>query len=327
MTGLLAMSSSLAAAAEPQQRATALAKLVAPFVDETTVAVIHGDISRLEEAPFVSMAFDLLPEVRSISPEEKKEAIAEVNSVLAAATEKSCNDVFLVVNFRPAEYPVMLIVPFAEGMDRSDADALVDKGRWLEAVRLHGALFAGDPRARERLEAHRPAPRPELLAAFEAVGNTEGQLIILPPKHAAPFVEAMLPTLPDDIPGDPIGMLIRYLKHVKSESYGLNLSPKKSLTLVVQVENAEAAAALNRDWIEMGRILADNEQLREILPNCDEVISLVTPTLQGDRLSFSIDKPEQVDMLMDAAAKLLKSWDRLIWPTGNGDTGASEGNN
>jgi hypothetical protein len=296
------------AVAEEKYDPVALANRVAPFVDETTVAVLHGDMSRLETGPFVSLAFKLLPDFWSDRGTDTTEAVAKVKGILASLAEAGSRDVYVVINLRPAEYPVLLIVPLAEASEEPAVNAILEKGSWIEAARFEGAFFAGDPRTRERLAAHRPAPRAELVEAFEAVGDTAGQMISLPPENLLGVAKQIWSMLPDKIDG----AALKLIGSVKWKAHGLNLSPKKSLKVVVQAEDAPAAEALCRERDKFVRLFAEDTEWCALVPNFIEIAAWTTPQVQGDRLIVSIDQPSQVDALMDALEKLVGGLDKLL---------------
>lgn len=70
--------------------------------------------------------------------------------------------------------------------------------------RLGNCLVVAYPAAIKRLQTAPPDPRPELAAAFAAVGDMPIQGLLLPPSYTRRVWEETLPALPKELGGFPM---------------------------------------------------------------------------------------------------------------------------
>jgi hypothetical protein len=272
---------------DPESRA----KAIAPFIDQTTVAVAHVDLSRFDVRPFVDFAVAL------IYPSGNWERISgAVNGVLEGARDAGCDELYAVVTLARPDDPFFLVVPIPEGADEETLKATLEKWSSLGFKRVHGALFLGWT---DWLETYGPDPRPDLARAFAAAGDTAGQLVVVPPAHTARVLQEILPTLPDEVGGGPITVLTR---GVRWAAAGADGPPKTSFRLTIQSEDDQAAAALRKKWIELFPRVTSLELIRHSVPKAlepyvTEAAGLFTPRVEGDRLVLALTQ-EQMAALM-----------------------------
>ena len=89
------------------------------------------------------------------------------------------------------------------------------------------------------------APRPELSAAFAAIGGEAiaARLLILPSADSRRVLEEMVPNFPAELGGGPMTDLTRGMLWA---ALGLEIGPQPSLRLVAESKDASAAKALER---------------------------------------------------------------------------------
>jgi hypothetical protein len=247
---------------------------------------------------------NLIPGYRDDKPDRRAELVDIINRAFRAFAEAGCKDIYAVVTLRSRSDPIGVVVPIAEGI--SDERLRQLQGGDLQWRRLHGAFFTGAVSIARRVADGPPDPRPDLIKAFEAAGDTDGQILLVPPKHTARVVQEMIPTLPKELGGGPSSV---YVRGIKWAAVGLNTSPEMSMRLVVQSEDKEAAEALREKWLENMRLLGKNKDVRKLLPDFDELARQLTPKLEGDRLTIALDK--------QATAALVKAIETLATPTGD----------
>lgn len=258
----------------------ARAKAVAPFIDEGTVAVVHADMSRLDPAPFVPVVAEMIPGYQRAGQEWRNQAAEQIKGLLAALARAGSKDLYVIVSFRSLDWPA-LVVPLPEDVDPTRLKELVEEAGSLDVEEVHGALVAAPGSTFDRLRKSPPDPRPELAQAFEAAGDTAGQVLILPPKHAARVLDEVLPTLPEELGGGPSSVVTRGLLWV---AIGVNVTPKVSHRAVTQARDNQAAVALREMWVRITRLLGKNEGFRKIVPNYDQLAPTIVPEVQGDKL-------------------------------------------
>ena len=93
------------------------------------------------------------------------------------------------------------------------AAAAASRGRsaWPTCATIHNAVFAGTNEALERVRQLKPVERPELAAAFAALGDTGAELVLTPSSDTRRVVEEMMPILPKELGGGPITAVTRGL--------------------------------------------------------------------------------------------------------------------
>ena len=148
----------------------------------------------------------------------------------------------------PVDSPFPIIVPLGEGADAKAIGQLLCGGgsvkgpvTWPTCATIHNAVFAGTNEALERVRQLKPVERPELAAAFAALGDTGAEFVLTPSADTRRVVEEMLPILPKELGGGPITTVTRGLLWTAA---GLTGS-RAAFQLVVQAKDAESAQSLN----------------------------------------------------------------------------------
>jgi hypothetical protein len=276
---LLIAAGGICQAAEKSDPA-ARARAIAPFIDEATFAIVHADMSRLDPAPFVPVVAELVPGFQWAGQEWRSKAIEQIKGLLAALARTGCKDLYVVISFRSLDWPA-LVVPLPENIDPTRLKELVEEAGSLDMGQLLGALVVAPDMTFDRLRKSPPDPRPELAQAFEAAGDTAGQVLILPPKHAARVLDDVLPTLPDELGGGPSSVVTRGLLWV---AIGVNVTPKVSHRAVTQARDNQAAVALREMWVRITRLLGKDKEFRKIVTNYDQLAPTIVPEVEGDKL-------------------------------------------
>jgi hypothetical protein len=284
-----------AVGSDPDARISA----VAPFLDEQTVAVLHVDLSRVNSENLVDEAARL----GLIPTDAVKEAKESAGRLLQTFTRAGGKDFYFIISLADLPAPAFLVVPLAPGADVQALTALINK---LEVVppgpraRLGRVLFAGSKATFERLKTLKPVPCPELAPALAAAGDSIAQGVLLPPPHAHRAVEELLPVLPPQLGGGPSAPLVR---GVKWAAVGVELPPRLSVKLVIQSPDHPAAAALKERLTDLLKALGKLKEVRDVLPDFDKLAALVTPEVEQDRLSISMDGRKAAPILAALVAR------------------------
>ena len=170
----------------------------------------------------------------------------------------------------------------AEGADAKAIGQLLCGGgavkgpvAWPTCATVHNAVFAGSNEALERVRQLKPVERPELAAAFAALGDTGAEVVLIPSADTRRVVEEMLPNLPKELGGGPITAVTRGLLWT---AVGLNPDPEPHLQFVVQGKDAESAQALNALGKSILQYLRQSPQVPRYAP-----ISPSLPTISRPR--------------------------------------------
>lgn len=283
----------------------ALAKTIAPYLDEGTLFVAHADMTRVNLLPAVTRVKELFPRIGT--PAEQAAAMADVDRAVAGAqkwiadfTKAGGRDIFAVVSMSGfPDSPLLIAVPVEKG---GDAQAIVkllgppadNADPTAQAqVRDNVILWARKPTL-DHLATLKPTSYPDLPKVFEAAGDSAIQALYVPSPDTRKVLAEMLPN-PQEGPFANAGSSIS--KELIWIAQGMNLAPKLSLNMVMQTPDAASAAALS-DTLNRGIDLGKQMMVREVkrwpeagrlLGDADALAKAFTPAVTGDRLTLQLD--------------------------------------
>jgi hypothetical protein len=264
----------------------ARANTIAPFIDAQTFAVLHLDVSRVPVDKVVALIGKL-----NLALEEEPGVRQQMEMVHTAFTHAGGKDLYVVVSM--ADLPwggPFVVVPLAAGADQKALAKLFEGAGHFAAERIGRALVVGPAATIARLKNIKPDPRPDLVKAFQAAGDTAAQAVLIPLKYTARVIEQMLPTLPPEVGDGPSSVLTQGLLWAAA---GADVFPQPSLNLVIQSQDNQAAKALREKWVALLQFAGKQREVREKLPAFDKLAALVTPQVQGDRLTLTFDEENQ----------------------------------
>ncbi|MCL4195475.1 MAG: DUF1559 domain-containing protein [Thermoguttaceae bacterium] len=278
---LLLLSSSLPAA-EPDP--AAMARVIAPFIDEQTMAVAHLDLGRIEVQPLVDQVVKWFPEAQ-----EARDAMAGMLGLfLPAVRQAAGNDAYFVVSLADLpRSPPFAVLPTAEASNDAMLRSLLEGKTPYTVARLGTALVVASPATVERLRTLKPDPRPDLPAALAAAGDAAARLAVIPTAVHRRVIEETMPQLPKEVGG---GETTVFTQGMMWATVALSLPPQPSLRLVVQSRDAAAAEALGAKWNEAIRLLPEQESLGEHAADVEKILQLLKPSVAGDRLTVTLDE-------------------------------------
>ncbi len=290
-----------AASAAEKFDPAARAKVIAPFIDEQTFAVIRVDMTRVSVDALVNELGRLFPERK----DDFAEGSAQASDGIARFTKAGGKDVYFVVTTAlvPHGPPGFFVVPIYPGVDEKALRAALPgaglPGPVRAAQRIGDALVIAEREAMlEHVQRLKPDPRLELAAAFQAAGDTAAQALLLPPADTRRVVEETLPELPKQIGGGSSKVFTRGLTWAAA---GIDLPPRLAVKVVVKSEDAQTAEALRAKLLEVLRIVGQIKEVRQHVRNFDQAVAVLTPKVEGDRLVLVLSEgSEAIRTLMTA---------------------------
>jgi hypothetical protein len=289
VVGLLAVFGMIGVSrAEPATEAASRAKLAAPFVDEATVGLAHVDLARIQPDALVAQLVRVYPTAAPQLEELKQ----RLEKLLSAFRQGGGKELYVIFSFTDIPEAWFFVVPLSDASKPEMLAALLRSLGAKASQRVGDVLVAGDKRTVARIRGLRPDERPELAQAFAAAGDSVAQLLVLPPKHAPRVVEELLPVLPAEIGGGPSSVFTQGLRWAAIGVTG-EAGPSLSLHAVIQSQNAQAAAALGAKLDDMAQLAGRLEVLRQRAPRIDELLRVLLPKVQGDRLILTLDVQNQ----------------------------------
>lgn len=193
----------------------------------------------------------------------------------------------------PTTSPFPVIVPFGEGADtKAIGQLLCGSGSVKGPVTLptcatvHNAVFAGTNEALERVRQLKPLERPELAAAFAALGDTGAEFVLTPSADTRRVVEEMLPNLPKELGGGPITGVTRGLLWT---AVGLTPDPEPRLQFVLQGKDAESAQALSALGKSILQYLRQSPKVPRFVPDFAKLGDDLKAEVNQDRITVTMD--------------------------------------
>ena len=287
------------AAAQPPFDPDALAKAVAPFCDEQTIAIFHVNVWQIDGDQLV----DKVVQLTKLARDRVVRETATFRQNLAAFKDAGGKDLFVVISLADLPRPGVFVVPL---YPESKVDALQRLGHLFEmgpkgqAVKLHDALVFGDPRNVARVTKLQVKPLPALAKAIAAAGDATAQALLLPRAAPPEMIEQLLAGLPKELGEVPSTVLTRDILWAAA---GVELAPSPKVRLIVQAQDDKAAAALAALIARQLKQASEMPPVRAFVPNLKQLIPTLTPKLEGDHLVLTLEEPSLAAGLLPAMQK------------------------
>ena len=281
---------------------------VAPFIGADTVIVGRADLTNID----VNAIHDWikpLPGKAGLAADELAEApngldvgMREMASFLDAFKAAGGSKVYMVLTMEQIDDDgPALIVPLGEGADAEKMTRLLKTGKadptpqdlknaeqWGPAVVAVGdVLLFGEKSSVDLARNTKPVEVPELAEALAAGGDGPVQLaMIATPQARKQFLQLVPGTLPDELGGAKTADLVNSIKWAAA---GATSPPEGSITLTIQATDDAAAEKLS-ELIGASFTAARNEEdVQEIVTaeEIDQAVTLLTPKVEGDRLTLT----------------------------------------
>jgi hypothetical protein len=290
------------AAAEKKAGTDGRAGVVAPFLDEQTVAVAHVDLGRID----LDALMDKFGRAPGMTAKEFARAKEAGNAALGALKGAGVRDIYAVFTMAgiPRE-PVFLVVPLKEEKDRAVKKILGEMFRGGDSKRVGQSLVLGSRETLQRLEDLKPASHPELAQGFAAAGDGAAGLVIILPKTMRRAMQEALPNLPPELGG---GSTKTITQGFSWAAVGVKLAPEVSLRATVQAKNAGAAKALAKLYENALKslVLAASKDVgaQPFLPSLGALKELLVPQVQGSKFTLVLNEKDVKAVLLPAVEKV-----------------------
>jgi hypothetical protein len=267
----------------------ARSRSIAPFLDNDVFAIGRLDLDKVD--------VDKLAHRMVADPEQAGEMAQTIAPWFAALRKAGAKELYVLgilpELLSPSSSPFPMIVPLGEGADaRAIGQLLCGGGSVKEPVTLptcatvHNAVFAGTNEALERVRQLKPVERPDLPAAFAALGDTGAELVLTPSADTRRVVEEMLPILPKELGGGPITGVTRGQRWT---AIGLTPDPEPRLQFVVQAEDAQSAQNLNALGKSLIQYLRQSPEVPRYAPDFAKLADDLKTEVNQDRITVVID--------------------------------------
>jgi hypothetical protein len=291
------------AVADNKEDGEKLARIVAPFVDDQTFAIVHVDLPRLDIGP----VFD---QIKKFGAPDKELMALEVSAkaIIQQMAKDGLKHAFVVVSLAdlPDSLP-LFVVPL--GGDADDKAlrmfvALMDGGGTVKFEKRDGLLLVGPERALNRVKKLKAEPRLDLAAAFSSTGDSAARLVVFPNETMRKSLWELAPTLPREVGGGSTTILTR---GVEWAALGAKFAPALEFTAAVQASDESAAKTLVKIVEDALGVVRKMKGAREVYPDLDKLTEALVPKREGSRLTLTLKQEQLLAMLVPAAKKLRES--------------------
>ena len=263
-------------------------RAITPFLDNDVFAVGRVDLAKVD--------VDKLVHRLVADQEQAGEMSQRIAPWLAALRKAGAKEIYVLgilpELLSPSQSPFPIIVPLGEGADAKAIGQLLCGGgvkgpvTFATCATLHNAVFAGTNEALDRIRQIKPVERPELAAAFAALGDTGAELVLTPSADMRRVVEEMMPILPKELGGGPITGVTRGMLW---KGIGLTADPEPRLQIVVQAKDAESAQELNALGKSVMQYLLQSSQAHRSAPDLAKLADEIKPEVNQDRITVVVD--------------------------------------
>jgi hypothetical protein len=293
VAAVLALAAPVAAGESPGPDARA--KVIAPFVDGLTVAVLRVDLSRID----VDALATRLGKLGTLMERDLEEA-RRFKQALVRGGVREVYGVVTLADGPPAT--VFLVAPLDDQARPDDVTAAmreVGRGSATEQIR-RAVVMAPTKGALKRIRNLKPAPVPDLGKALAASGDAPVTAVAVMPPAVGKALEEPLAELPPPFDAS-VKVVPRYTSWAAA---GIELTPRLSFRAVVQARNADSARALERFYQAALDTALQQAERHKAVPNAGTVRELLTPKQAEDRLTLALNDRELADVLAPVVANL-----------------------
>jgi hypothetical protein len=297
-----------ASAAQKPLSAESRAKLIAPFVNDQTLIVVHVDPSRID----LDALTDKIAALGKLERRDAAEGVLSLRRWLEPLRNAGVRDVYQILSLKsPGRETIeeFFVIPLARGANADTVEDALDASQLCSVTKRMGKSIVGcnHPDFLKRLEKWKAAPRPELERAFAAAGDTAIQQVLLPlPRDYAKALEEVMPSLPKELGGGSIKMLT---SHFQWAALGVDVSPNLALRFVAHGDDPPAKE-LTLVTAIYPKLFSARRRLLDPLLQLQGVFKTVTLKNVKNQLVLSLGGKELDDVLRPTFAKLKGAADR-----------------
>jgi hypothetical protein len=309
MTTLLSLALLVAVPADAPARADG-SKVLARFLDERTVAVLHVDLTALDVDALAGRAASLAKrDLGALSP-----AVKDLAGLVKDLTAAGARDLYVVASLHDVpERDPFVVLPLANDADARKMLAALERREKGYFEKIDSALVGGGKEVRKRLREARPAARPDVARALAGAGKGLARLVIVPPPDTARVLEEVMPTVPEEFGGGSVKPLSRGLRWAALSVEG---PPGLTPRLTIQAADNDSARALHGLLGRVVKGLARDKSLRELVPDAGRLAKLWKPEVRGDRLTLAPGEKAMAPVLGSYLARALDALARAHFARG-----------
>ena len=273
--------------AKPVIDPAALLMPIADFLDASTVAVGHVDLTKIN----LDAALELFHACAPAAPGDDAgvavvlEGVGELQRQLIQA---GVPDVYVVarMDLASARSPasILLAAPVSAGKDPQavlEMLSAVSPVPWTVKGNRVLLAFAGEREAWQRIQ---PRPRQDFLAPLQAAEDTALQLAVIPNADVRRIPLAVAASAGPNTAQESVTGLVTAQQKGQWAVLTATAPPQPAVALILQMEDATAAGTIQGCVTKSLDLVRRDRQLRRDISQLDELAKLLTPTFRDRQL-------------------------------------------
>ncbi|MHB8865315.1 MAG: DUF1559 domain-containing protein [Pirellulaceae bacterium] len=271
---------------------------VAPLVDQQTFLIGRLDVTSF---PLDALQTRLAAIVEKVpgapnAAEDIERVASQARQLRAAFLDAGGHEVFLVVSTSdiPAQTPFFVVTSSEpEKLDavQSFVKQLLDASQTKLEMRKQSdrSLVVAQPSTLERIAALQPQPRAEVTAAVNAIADAPIQLLIMPSADQHRVLVETMPDFPkpwENVTGEVISEGLQWC------TVTMEATPTLKVHLVIESKDPSSAERFNDVLVASLRAAAQLPFVQQTVPQAEQLLTLLTPTVQDQRLIISLTDDE-----------------------------------
>ena len=279
------------------------ARVLAPFLSAQTIAVAYIDADRLDLG-------ELWKVIAALEGQKANDREQPVNRWFAEFKRAGGHDLYAIMDLADfPQNPPMLVAPVATATDPQPLIRLMKRAAeelWQQPLQAHvcekmnDVVFSGTKATSERIRTGKSVANTNLNKAFAAAAGAPVQVLLVPSSDTRRVIEEMFPVLPGAIGGGS-GKIIT--QGIKWAAVGLRQAPQLSLELVIQSDDAGAAERLSKLLGKILKTLAQRAEVKQAVPNIEELAERLTPQVKDDRVVIRADEKTLTPVLQPIVSR------------------------
>lgn len=261
---------------------------IAPYVDDQVLAVARLDVGRLDVAATLKFVETLLASVVPEFAEPVRDELKTMEKEVDDARKAGLQEVYAVVSLADVPmHPPLIIAVRKPGSDPQAATRLFEPAVFPDREVIGNFVLLGAREQVQRARAVTARPRPDLVQALADGGPAVLKAAVALTPDSRRVIREMLAPLPAEFGGLTGPQLADGLQWV---AISVDLPPKPFLRVVIQAREAAAAKTLAKVVEAATGHLRQQAEVREVLPQIDELVRGLRPTCEGDRLTLTLEQ-------------------------------------
>jgi hypothetical protein len=256
------------------------AKLLAPYVNETTFAAVEIDVQKLDlDVLFRHLQRPKLPEGAREELAKEQEQARQFRAAFLRAGGRRVYFVFNNPESLPGGPQPLILIPADKAEAREALQQFLGQLRFLKTEVKGDLVLAGTEHVIP-VGSRRAQEVPQLAQGFTAVSEYDQRVVVRLPEALRRSLEELVPKLPPEFGGGSIKTITRDLRWIAA---GADFGDKLQVRVLGQTENGQAAkdlAVLSRRALELA--------LKDI-PDLASLVDVLSPKAAGGLVELKLE--------------------------------------